>query len=1330
MAKQKSSRQNEIPKKAEKRLAEREEEISVTPVFKDVQEASQELSIHRVELEMRNDGFRRSQEQLEELRSRYFDLYDHAPVGYLTIDMNGIISSANTVATRLLDTGRDLLVNMSLLSLVTPEYRRVFNLYVDAVLESPGTVQICEVILRRGRKSKSLFPATLQSTAVPIDGRTEIRMILTDITDMKQAEREAKAARDELEREVDRRTTDLQTEIATRKHTEEVLKERLEFERFLADLSGRFVNIPPEQVELEIDKGLRLACEHLHLDVGTLWQWSESDPMFLILTHLYRPLGGPPVPEKLDAESSFPWSLSLMRAGRICTVPNTDETPPEATHDQETWRYYGIKSSLTFPLSSGGGKLIGALSFNTMLNRRSWPEDLVTRLQLVAELFANALTRKLSDRALRDSEERLSLASDAVGVGLWILDVGTGRFWSTEKALALFDLPSDYALNWEGFLNLVYPQDRQTVLDAVNEALQSDDDIRVQYRIVTPNNNIRWISSRGRRRLSSSGKIERLMGVSIDISQRKVYETELKERLRFEKLLTDISARLAKATLDRIDYEVEQALGAALETLQVDRCGLLRSFRDRPVFQITHVASAEALPALPFYTDLRTTLFPHLYRTLVQGKESCVFTTPDELPAEASIDKQVLRQWGIQSAIIVPIITGGPSDLFIAVTMDRRRGEWSEEHLPRLRLLGEILFAAMERGRAEGELRERGAVLASVLSASPVGIAWHTADRIIQWVNEEVTYITQYRSDELKGQSSRIFYETEEQFLRIGEMIYGSPAGRRVLNTRWVRKDGVVRDVELRAAWVDARNISAGIVIAAQDITEKLRSQTSALEAQSTVTALIESTKDMIWTVDPQRFGLLTFNSALEEYFRQGIGLAITRDMNPHDMVRGPFTPEVAEKWCEFYQRALNEGPFTEEYWVSTGTKLVLLSFSLLKRNNVVFGISVFAKDITERKRMEESIRAAAEEWQATFDAVPDLIMMMDKDRRILRTNRAAFSFFSQHNETVVGNFCCILMHHEEQAPETCPVSVTLKTKRHEEAELYDEERKAWFHASADPILDDTGEIIRIIHKLSDITDRKRADMETYGARREMLRLERLLLMGELSASLAHELNQPLTSILSNARAALRFLEADSLTVEELKMILNDIVRDDKRAGDIIRSLRSMLKVEEGETEITETPVLLTESVALFNSEAILRNITVKTDFPAFLPPVKVNRVQIQQVLVNLMMNAAEAMENQPLSKRKMVIRAASVNSSNTLRVSVRDFGKGIEEADSTRLFEPFFTTKVSGMGMGLPLSRSIVEAHGGHIWAENEKRGGAVFIFDLPACKTCDGKFDPRLVP
>jgi signal transduction histidine kinase len=233
---------------------------------------------------------------------------------------------------------------------------------------------------------------------------------------------------------------------------------------------------------------------------------------------------------------------------------------------------------------------------------------------------------------------------------------------------------------------------------------------------------------------------------------------------------------------------------------------------------------------------------------------------------------------------------------------------------------------------------------------------------------------------------------------------------------------------------------------------------------------------------------------------------------------------------------------------------------------------------------------------------------------------------------------------------------------------------------------------------------------------RELLRIERSTRLGEMAGSLGHELNQPLAAILSSAQAALRFLKSGKLNQDLLREILQQIVTDDKRAAAIITGLRTLLK--RGQTE--KEPVLINDIIAevttLFHGEAIARQIRIERDFADVLPAVMGNKTHLQQVMLNLIMNAADATAQCAPDDRRLVLRTRLNGSS--VEVSVRDFGPGIDPARMDHLFEPFFTTKSTGMGMGLKVCRAIIEDHEGRIGLENSPDRGATFVIELPAMK------------
>ena len=202
----------------------------------------------------------------------------------------------------------------------------------------------------------------------------------------------------------------------SRQQAEKSLEERLRFEMLLADISARFVNLPSGRIDGAIADAQRHVCECLGLDLSALWQWSVDAPGLLTMTHIYRALEGPPLPEPMDAQKYFPWCRQQLEEGKIVSVSSMADLPAEAIRDRETWCHYGIKTSLTLPMSVGDGLPIGALSFNTVRAERPWPEAIVKRLQLVSQIFTNALARKRAELELVKSEQRLRLITNALPV--------------------------------------------------------------------------------------------------------------------------------------------------------------------------------------------------------------------------------------------------------------------------------------------------------------------------------------------------------------------------------------------------------------------------------------------------------------------------------------------------------------------------------------------------------------------------------------------------------------------------------------------------------------------------------------------------------------------------------------------------------------------------------------------------------------------------------------------------------------------------------------------------------------------------------------------------
>ena len=252
-----------------------------------------------------------------------------------------------------------------------------------------------------------------------------------------------------------------------------------------------------------------------------------------------------------------------------------------------------------------------------------------------------------------------------------------------------------------------------------------------------------------------------------------------------------------------------------------------------------------------------------------------------------------------------------------------------------------------------------------------------------------------------------------------------------------------------------------------------------------------------------------------------------------------------------------------------------------------------------------------------------------------------------------------------------------------------------------------------VLVSLVDVSERRRFEREAVKQRDELAHLSRVAMLGELSGSLAHELNQPLAAILSNAQAAQRFLARDPPELQALSDILSDIVKNDRRAGAVIQRLRSLLRKEEAQRQSLAFNDIVVESLQLMRSDLLNRQVSVHTELTPGLPNVSGDRVQLQQVLLNYVINGCDAMDGQPVD-RELLVRTRQVGGG--IEVAVSDRGIGVPPKDLERIFEPFMTTKARGMGLGLAICRSIVEAHGGRVWASNNADRGATLHFELPA--------------
>jgi two-component system sensor kinase FixL len=369
-------------------------------------------------------------------------------------------------------------------------------------------------------------------------------------------------------------------------------------------------------------------------------------------------------------------------------------------------------------------------------------------------------------------------------------------------------------------------------------------------------------------------------------------------------------------------------------------------------------------------------------------------------------------------------------------------------------------------------------------------------------------------------------------------------------------------------------------------------------------------------------------------------------------------------------------------------------------------------------REFEERVRLAAKAahlgvWE--LDAATNEMWMSDSARVLFQ-----FDSETRVNHALLQD----RVHPEDRALRASTLKAAIETHGEYKIEyrvLLPDGTLRWMGSSGRCVTGGNGKGIRLIGVSIDITPRKIAEAEARRYHEEVGHLSRVAAVGEMAASIAHELNQPLSGIISNAAAGQRFIARGNVDLQEIRDLLGDIMADGRRAGDVIRGIQSMVRKGIPGREPVNLNDLVMRVTHMVKADAMLRSCALETLLEPDLPEVAADPIQLQQVLLNLVINAFDAMHDTPLLRRKVVI-ATDRNADSAIRTSVRDYGVGISEEARPRLFDHFFTTKEQGLGMGLAIVRSIVESHAGSIAAENADGGGARFQFTLPIGTTASG--------
>jgi PAS domain S-box-containing protein len=876
---------------------------------------------------------------------------------------------------------------------------------------------------------------------------------------------------------------------------------------------------------------------------------------------------------------------------------------------------------------------------------------------------------------------QLQATLNVIPAHTWYASPSGGLTFVNKRTADYLGLPKDHPLRfgidvgaqWDAHLPFVHPDDRAETQENWSTRLRTGEGGEGSFRVRNAQGGYRWFLSRAEPLRASDGTIIQWVGVNLDIEERKYAEEALRES----------------------EYKLRQII----ETVP----GHLWSAN--PAFEPTH---------------LNRHLLDYFGRRFEDFKEGGweAFLHPDDLSETAKAISHAV-QTGTYFQVVHRLRRADGE-----FRWHHARGEPLRDQQGRIIQWYGLSVDIDEAKKNEDRLGRSEAYLAEAQRLSHCGVTAYKGSTVF-YGSEEIYRIWGF--DPAQGVPSRkavlqrIHPDDRD---RLNAEVERALSEKKRYSTayRIVLPDGTVKHLESIGQPVFSTNGELVEVVATQiDVTERRCAEEALRESEAKFRDYAESASDWYWETDPDH----KFTRLTEDERRIARGLATVSRIGVTRWELATDVQSESEKW-ELHRSMLEaRQPFRDFVYRATHTdgSVVYNKISgkpVFDANGEFGGYRGTGTDVTAIARAQKALRESERSARSALDGIAGLVAIMTPNGEVETVNRQCVEYFGRPVDEQKDWVTTDMVHPEDlpQMLENFKRAIVSEIPYHFEQRLrrFDGEYR-WFETRGGAVRDDTGSVVRWYVLLTDIEDRVRALARLEQMQADFAHINRVATIGQLTASITHEVNQPITAAVTYALAARRFLSADPPNLLEVDDALSLIVKEGNRAGEVVGRIRALIRKAPARKDAVAINDAILEIIALSRTEAANNSVSVRTQLAEGLSHVLGDRVQLQQVLLNLIINAIEAMRDVAEGERELLI--SSRNVPDGVSVEVRDSGPGFAPGDIDRVFEAFYSTKSSGVGLGLSICRSIIEAHNGRLWASPNVPRGAVFRFTAPAHPT-----------